>query len=179
MVSVAGLTDSMEGAVRAGHFEGVATVVAKLLIQAAPDVAVFGEKDFQQLAVIRRLARDLDLPVEVIGAPIVRDADGLALSSRNAYLTPEQRRIAPALNAALREAARALAEGGSVDTTERTTVDALRAAGFDEVDYVEVRDPDTLGRLGSGSASGPARLLAVARLGRTRLLDNLAVTAPS
>lgn len=172
VVSVAGLTDSMEGAVRPGHFEGVATVVAKLLIQAAPDVAVFGEKDFQQLAVIRRLTRDLDLPVEIVGGPIVRDVDGLALSSRNAYLTPEQRRIAPALNAALRKAASVMASGISVEDAEGRAREDILSAGFDAVDYVETRDPDTLGRLGPGQLDRPARLLAVARLGPTRLLDN-------
>ena len=158
---------------RPGHFEGVATVVAKLLIQTAPDVAVFGEKDYQQLAVIRRLARDLDLPAEIISAPIVRDADGLALSSRNAYLTADQRRVAPALHAALVEAARQLAAGACVDDVEREAAASVLKAGFDRVDYIEARDPTTLARLGPGSLTSPARLLAVARFGRTRLLDNI------
>ena len=174
-VSVDGLTDTMEGALRPGHFTGVATVVAKLLIQGAPDIAVFGEKDFQQLAVIRRLVADLDLPVDVLAAPIVRAEDGLALSSRNAYLTPEQRRAAPALHRALQTAAAAMASGGSVSTAERTAAAALREAGFDAVDYVETCDPTSLARLGPGPLAASARLLAVARFGRTRLLDNVAV----
>ena len=174
-VSVEGLTDSMEGALRPGHFTGVATVVAKLLIQCAPDVALFGEKDFQQLAVIRRLAADLDLPVEIVAGPIVRAEDGLALSSRNAYLTPEQRRIAPALHRALTRAAAAMASGQAVKAAEHAATAALRNAGFETVDYAETRDPVSLARLGPGSLNGSARLLAVARLGRTRLLDNVAV----
>jgi pantoate--beta-alanine ligase len=174
-VSVEGLTESMEGALRPGHFTGVATVVAKLLIQGAPDVAVFGEKDFQQLAVIRRLVADLDLPVEIVAAPIVRAEDGLALSSRNAYLTPEQRRIAPALHRALNAAAAAMAAGQAAHSAEQSAMAALRDAGFDAVDYVETRDPASLARLGPGPLETPARLLAVARLGHTRLLDNVAV----
>ena len=174
-VSVEGLTDSMEGALRPGHFTGVATVVAKLLIQCAPDVAVFGEKDFQQLAVIRRLVTDLDLDVAIVGGPIVRAEDGLALSSRNAYLTAEQRQAAPALNRALIAAATAMAAGQAVETAERMATAALMDAGFDTVDYVETRDLASLARLGPGPLAGPARLLAVARLGRTRLLDNVPV----
>ncbi len=174
-VTVEGLTESMEGALRPGHFAGVATVVAKLLIQAAPDVAVFGEKDYQQLAMIRRLVADLDLPVTILAGPIVRAEDGLALSSRNAYLTPEQRRAAPSLYWTLMQAATAMAAGEAVDAAERAAKAALRDAGFDTVDYVETRDPSTLARLGPGPLQTPARLLAVARLGHTRLLDNIAV----
>lgn len=174
-VSVAALTESMEGAARPGHFAGVATVVTKLLVQASPDVAAFGEKDYQQLLVIRRLAADLDLPVEILAAPIVRDHDGLALSSRNAYLTPEERAIAPTLNRALRDAARAIADGARVDEAERRAVRVLLNAGFDSVDYVETRSTADLSRLGPGPIQTPARLLAAARLGRPRLLDNVAV----
>ena len=174
-VSVEGLTASMEGALRPGHFSGVATVVAKLLTQAAPDVAVFGEKDFQQLAMIRRLVADLDLPVDIVAAPIVRAADGLALSSRNAYLTPEQRKAAPALHQALLAAAASMVAGEAVETAEHRAVAAIREAGFDAVDYVETRDLVSLARLGPGPLTAPARLLAVARFGRTRLLDNIAV----
>ena len=176
-ITVEGLTDSMEGAIRPGHFAGVATVVAKLLVQCAPDVAVFGEKDFQQLAVIRRMARDLDLPVKIVAAPIVRAADGLALSSRNAYLTPKQRQAAPALHRALVTAASELTGGAGVADVERAAAAEVLAAGFDAVDYVETRDPAILARLGPGKLDRPARLLAVARFGRTRLLDNLAVGA--
>jgi len=174
-VTVSGVTADMEGAVRPGHFAGVATVVAKLLIQAAPDVAVFGEKDYQQLETIRRLVLDLDLPVQIVGAPIVRDIDGLALSSRNAYLTTAQRAVAPALNQTLRQAAAAIEAGGRVDVAEAAGRAALLAAGFNAVDYFELRIVDSLSRLGPGPVAGPGRLLAAARLGRTRLLDNIAV----
>jgi pantoate--beta-alanine ligase len=174
-VVVADVSAPMEGSVRPTHFIGVATVVSKLLIQCAPDVAVFGEKDYQQLQVIRRLATDLDLPVDIIGAPIVRDADGLALSSRNAYLTPSQRRIAPMLSQTLAKAAQSLNQGVAVQTVENDGIDALRRAGFDAVDYLEVRDPDDLTRLGPGPLAQAARILATARLGGTRLLDNIPV----
>jgi pantoate--beta-alanine ligase len=174
-ITMEGLTDGMEGAARPGHFTGVATVVAKLLIQAGPDVAIFGEKDFQQLAVIRRLVADLDLPVEILAGPIVRADDGLALSSRNAYLTPEQRLVAPALYRVMTAAAIAMVGGQAVEVAEQAAAAALKTAGFEAVDYVETRDPNSLARLGSGPLVSPARLLAVARLGRTRLLDNIAI----
>lgn len=172
-VVVTGIADEMEGAIRPGHFAGMATVVAKLLIAAAPDVAVFGEKDYQQLQVIRRLARDLDLPVEIVGAPIVRDADGVALSSRNAYLTGTQRTVAPALHRALLRAAERVAESEAITAIEAEGIAALKAAGFDGVDYFEVRSPNDLKRLGPGRAKAPARILAAALLGKTRLIDNL------
>ena len=174
-VIVANVSEGMEGAARPHHFGGVATVVTKLLTQAAPDVAVFGEKDYQQLQVIKRLTRDLDLPVEIIGGPTVRADDGLALSSRNAYLTPEQRQIAPALSRALRACARAVARGGGVDSAEASAIADVIAAGFDSVDYLEVRSAEYLERLGPGPIDAPARVLAAARLGRTRLLDNVAI----
>lgn len=173
-VSVAGVSADMEGAVRPAHFAGVATVVAKLLIAAGPDIAVFGEKDYQQLQVIRRLTRDLGLPVEVVGAPIVRDTDGLALSSRNAYLTADQRAVAPALHRALVEAASDVARGAAVSAVEADGAARVAAAGFDGVDYFEVRERGDLTRLGPGPIAGAARILAAARLGRTRLLDNVA-----
>jgi pantoate--beta-alanine ligase len=174
-VMVSGLTEFMEGAQRPGHFAGVATVVAKLLIQTAPDAAVFGEKDYQQLQVIRRLVDDLDLPVDIIAAPIIRDRDGLALSSRNAYLTAAQRAVAPALHAAIKLAARRLGAGHTILDVEAEGHAALLSAGFDAVDYFEVRSPSSLSRLGPGTADRGARILAAARLGRTRLLDNVAV----
>jgi pantoate--beta-alanine ligase len=174
-VTVAGLTACLEGEVRPGHFAGVATVVTKLLIQAAPNVAVFGEKDFQQLQVIRRLTRDLDLPVEIIGAPIARDTDGLALSSRNAYLSAEERRIAPILAQVLTETAQSIANGGDIAPAEAVGHSALLNAGFARVDYLETRAPRTLERLGPGRLTVPARLLCAAHLGRTRILDNLSV----
>ena len=174
-VTVAAETTSLEGAVRPDHFAGVATVVAKLLIQAAPDLAVFGEKDYQQLHVIRRLTADLNLPVEIIGAPIVRDSDGLALSSRNAYLSAPERLIAPGLHRALEAAAAALRAGMDVARVEAEAIQSVLGAGFESVDYVEARSPDRLARLGPGAHSGEARILAAARLGRTRLLDNIQV----
>ena len=174
-ISVTGVSAPMEGAFRPTHFAGVATVVVKLLIQAAPDLAVFGEKDYQQLQVIRRLVRDLDLAVEIDGAPIVRDLDGLALSSRNAYLSASQRETAPALHRALRRAAEDLSGGTAVSDVELEARRSLLEAGFDAVDYFEVRQSQDLERIGPGAIDGEARLLAAARLGQTRLIDNLAV----
>jgi len=174
-VTVAGVSAPLEGEARPTHFAGVATVVAKLLLQAGCDAAIFGEKDYQQLQVIRRLARDLDIPVEIIGAPTARADDGLALSSRNAYLTAEERAIAPTLYAALTKAAKAVAAGAAIADAEGDAVATLKAAGFNPIDYIEFRDAGDLSRLGPGPAQGPARLLAAARLGRTRLIDNLAV----
>jgi pantoate--beta-alanine ligase len=172
-VTVAGVSEPLDGQARPGHFAGVATVVTKLLNQCAPDVAVFGEKDFQQLQVIRRLVRDLDIPVEIVGAPTARAEDGLALSSRNAYLTEAERQVAPRLNAALREVLETVRAGQPVEGAERDAVAALLGAGFGKVDYVEVRVPATLERLGPGPASGPVRVLGAAHLGRTRLIDNI------
>ncbi|HEU0071099.1 MAG TPA: pantoate--beta-alanine ligase [Alphaproteobacteria bacterium] len=177
-VTVANLTDGMEGAIRPGHFAGVATVVTKLLNQAQADDAYFGEKDYQQLCVIRRLAADLDIPTRIHGVPTVREADGLALSSRNAYLTPAQRKVAPALQRELQAAAAALKGGGDIAKTLDAAKAAILKAGFDAVDYVELRDTASLAPLtalkGPG-LGGEARLLAAARLGATRLLDNLSV----
>jgi pantoate--beta-alanine ligase len=173
-VTVAGLTDGLCGVFRPGHFEGVATVVAKLLNQAGADVAFFGEKDYQQLQVIRRLARDLDIPVEIAGVATVRETDGLALSSRNAYLTPEQRRIAPVLQQTLRAIAADFGAGvrnGSV--AAEWGRGQLAAAGFDPIDYVAVCDAETLAPI--ETADRPARVFAAAWLGRARLIDNVAV----
>jgi pantoate--beta-alanine ligase len=175
-VTVAEVAAPLEGAFRPNHFTGVATVVAKLLIQALPEVAVFGEKDYQQLQVIRRLALDLDLPVDIVGAPIVREADGLALSSRNIYLSPAERTVAPTLHGALERAVEALASGQDIETAEQIAKRRVLAAGFPSVDYLEVRDSLSLTRLGPGPLRGEARILAAARLGRTRLIDNLAAT---
>jgi pantoate--beta-alanine ligase len=172
-VTVAGVSEPLDGLARPGHFAGVATVVTKLLNQCAPDVAVFGEKDFQQLQVIRRLVRDLDIPVEIVGGPTARADDGLALSSRNAYLTADERPVAGRLNVVLSEALRRLRNGEDVSAIETWAVAQLLAAGFSSVDYVEARAPDTLDRLGPGATAGPIRVLAAARLGRTRLIDNM------
>ena len=170
-VSVAGVSAPLEGAHRPGHFDGVATVVAKLFNQVRPDVALFGEKDFQQLAVIRRMAADLDMGVEVIGVPTQRDDDGLALSSRNAYLLPEERARAVALPRALGAAERAVAEGGDADAALAQARETLAAAGF-EIDYVALVDAETLGE---PVPEKPMRLLAAAKIGGTRLIDNVAV----
>jgi pantoate--beta-alanine ligase len=177
VVTVSGVSEPLDGEVRPGHFAGVATVVTKLLNQARPDVAIFGVKDYQQLQVIRRLAIDLDLGVEIIGAPTARAADGLALSSRNAYLSVAERLQAPELAAALVAAVRSLRAGALIAQTEATAIARLGAAGFGPVDYVEVRDAVDLSRLGPGPLAfdRPARILAAARLGRTRLIDNMAV----
>lgn len=172
-VTVAGVSEPLDGQARPGHFAGVATVVTKLLNQCQPDVAVFGEKDFQQLAVIRRLVRDLDIPVEIVGGPTARAEDGLALSSRNAYLTEAERPVAAKLNAALREVLAKVRAGEPVEAAEQAAVAGLLAAGFRKVDYVEARVPDTLARLGPGPVSGPVRVLGAAHLGRTRLIDNI------
>ena len=172
-ISVAGVSEGLCGASRPGHFDGVATVVAKLFSQVRPDIALFGEKDYQQLAVIRRMTRDLDLPVEIVGIATQRDADGLALSSRNAYLTDEERCAARILPRALGEAVGAIREGGDVAAAVAAARDKLAKAGFDPIDYVELRDADTLAPV--DRLERPARLLAAARLGRTRLIDNLPV----
>ena len=174
-IRVAGVSEGLCGAARPGHFDGVATVVAKLFAQVQPDVAVFGDKDYQQLAVIRRLVRDLDLPVEIVGVPTQRDADGLALSSRNLYLTDEERRAARALPRALGEAAAAIADGKPAAEAIAKAREALAKAGFDPIDYVELRDAETLAPV--DTLERPARLLAAAWLGGTRLIDNLPVTA--
>ena len=174
-VSVSGLTTVLDGAARPGHFDGVATVVTKLLTQAGPDLAVFGEKDYQQLLVIRRLARDLDLPVEIVGAPTARAEDGLALSSRNAYLDPQQRLVAGRLNIVLTEAAAALARGSGVAPVVAAARARLLAAGFERVDYVEARGAEDLSEQGPGPIAAPSRLFAAAWLGRARLIDNMAI----
>lgn len=175
-ISVGGVSADLDGAARPGHFDGVATVVAKLFNQVAPDIALFGEKDFQQLAVIRRLVRDLDLPVEIVGVPTQRDADGVALSSRNAYLSAEERLAARALPRALGEAAQAIAGGTPIAEAVDRARSRLAAAGFDPIDYVELRDVETLKP--STTLDRPARLLAAARIGRTRLIDNVPVRPP-
>jgi len=176
-VRVRGLTDVLCGAARPGHFDGVAQVVTKLLNQAQADVAIFGEKDWQQLAVIRRLARDLDIPTAIVGAPIVREADGLAMSSRNRYLTVAERAAAPALFAAITRAAARIASGVAAAEAAAEAAAALVAAGFAPPDYVEARDAETLAALETFDPARPARVFAAARLGRARLIDNVAVGA--
>ncbi|WP_018262200.1 pantoate--beta-alanine ligase [Methylobacterium sp. WSM2598] len=172
-VSVAGLTEVLCGPLRPGHFAGVATVVTKLLLQALPDRALFGEKDYQQLQVIRRFVRDLDLPVTIEGVPTVREPDGLALSSRNLYLTAAEREVAPRLHAVLRDVAEAVRGGGATGPALAEGSVALAAAGFAPVQYLSVNDADSLAPL--ERVDGPARVLAAAYLGRTRLIDNVPV----
>lgn len=163
----------LEDAFRPHFFAGVATVVAKLLLQCLPDLAVFGEKDFQQLRVVERLVRDLDIPVKILAAPTVREADGLAMSSRNVYLGQEARGIAARLHAALIDSAQAIRAGQRIATATRRGSKVLVEAGF-ELDYFAARHAATLERVGS-LADGPIRLLAAARLGTTRLIDNVGV----
>lgn len=165
----------LEDRFRSTHFAGVATVVSKLLNQAQADIAVFGEKDYQQLLVIRQMARDLDIPTEIYGAPTLREIDGLALSSRNVYLSESERARAPALHQALDAASRAIARGASIDETMAQARHAVTTAGF-EIDYIEARDAQTLAPVKDGAA-GPLRILAAARLGATRLIDNVAIAA--
>ncbi|MCJ2034212.1 pantoate--beta-alanine ligase [Methylobacterium sp. J-068] len=172
-IEVEGLTEGLCGAYRPGHFSGVATVVTKLLNQVQPDLALFGEKDFQQLLVIRRAVRDLDLPVEIQGVPTLREADGLALSSRNRYLDADARARAPRLHAVLARIAEGLSAGGDAARLLEEGRATLAAAGFDPVQYLDVRDAETLAPV--ERVARPARVLAAAYLGRTRLIDNVAV----
>ena len=162
----------LEGASRPGHFNGVATVVSKLLLQVLPDAAMFGEKDFQQLAVIRQTVRDLDIPTHIIGVPTVREEDGLALSSRNAYLSPDERKRAVILSATLREAAIKIASGADVAETLKAGREKITAGGF-VLDYLEYADSETF--LPVATLTPWARLLVAARIGKTRLIDNMAV----
>jgi pantoate--beta-alanine ligase len=173
-VTVARLTDHLCGPFRPGHFAGVATIVTKLLLQSLPDAAYFGEKDYQQLQVIRRLARDLDIPARIVGVPTVRDADGLALSSRNAYLSTNERAAAMALPRTLNIIAERLARSPK-DVAQQIGWgrDQLSAAGFTRIDYVEVCDAETLQPI--TEVKGPARVFAAAWMGRTRLIDNVPV----
>ncbi len=174
-VTVAGLTDVMEGPFRPGHFDGVATVVAKLFLQTQADRAYFGEKDYQQLLVVRRMARDLDIPVEVVGCPTVREPSGLALSSRNLLLSPKGLEIAAQKNRLMRAMAKELAAGAPVDPLAQQVKDDLITAGFTKVEYIDLRCADTLEAL--THASRPARLFVTAWADGVRLIDNIAVPA--
>lgn len=165
------VSEQFEGAERPGHFSGVATVVTKLIRQTRADVAIFGEKDFQQLAVLRQVARDLDLGTEIIGAPILREKDGLALSSRNRYLSVEERKVAGTLNAHLRVLKEAIAAGTPFAEAEDRCKTSLLREGFSRVDYVTIVDPRTLEP--AQEDADAAHVLAVARIGSVRLLDNM------
>lgn len=174
-IRVAGVSERWEGEARPGHFDGVATVVAKLLIAVVPDIALFGEKDFQQLAVIRRMAADLGLPVEIVGVPTVRDSDGLALSSRNAYLSDDERSRALALPRALQAARNQILAGELVGGTLGQAKQALVDAGFLKIDYLALVDAATLEPL--ETPRGEMRLIAVATISGTRLIDNIRVVS--
>ena len=172
-VSVAGITDGLCGAHRPGHFDGVATIVTKLFTQTMADRAYFGEKDYQQLQVVTRLAKDLDLPIEVVGCPTIREEDGLAMSSRNLHLSDRSRTYAPELNAAMEEVAEGLRKGQAFDALKAAAIARIERAGFTEVEYLDLRAADTLEVL--ETPSRPARLLAAAWLAGVRLIDNIAV----
>ncbi|MGZ2259893.1 pantoate--beta-alanine ligase [Roseobacter sp. A03A-229] len=172
-VSVAGLTDVLCGAHRAGHFDGVATVVSKLFLQTAADFAFFGEKDFQQLQVVRRMARDLDISVEVVGCPTIREIDGLAMSSRNLLLSDQARSRAAVLNEVMEEMAAELGQGAAITELRGGAEARLAAAGFGEIDYLEMRTHDTLALI--ERAQAPARLFAAVWVAGVRLIDNIEV----
>lgn len=171
-VTVTGITDGLCGPLRPGHFEGVATVVSKLLLMAMPDRAFFGEKDYQQLQVIKRMVRDLYMPFEIVGMPTVREADGLAMSSRNRYMNPTERTVAVGLYRELNAVAKAARGGASCTAAAAEASKALLAGGFDKIEYLTVVDAESLEPL--EKVSGPARVIAAVRLGRTRLIDNIA-----
>jgi pantoate--beta-alanine ligase len=172
-ISVSGVSERWEGEARPGHFDGVATIVAKLLLAIRPDLAVFGEKDFQQLAVIRRMVHDLNIPVEIVAVPTVREADGLALSSRNAYLLPEERKQAASLPCALATAKAAILGGALVANVLDDARDTLGRAGFSRVDYFALVDAVSLEPL--DEPRGEMRLIAAAVMGKTRLIDNIPI----
>ncbi|WP_132996850.1 pantoate--beta-alanine ligase [Sulfitobacter sp. TCYB15] len=172
-VSVEGITQGLCGAHRAGHFDGVATIVTKLFTQTQADKAFFGEKDYQQLQVVTRLARDLDLPIEVIGCPTIREEDGLAMSSRNLLLSDRARTWAPELHRAMEEMSEGLLAGGDLETLREAAVSRVERAGFTQVEYLDLRSADQLELM--TTPNRPARLLAAAWLAGVRLIDNIAV----
>jgi len=178
-VSVSGVTSQLCGKSRPDHFDGVATIVTKLLMMVQPDYAIFGEKDYQQLLVIRRFVSDLNIPVEILGAPIVRSEDGLALSSRNQYLSKEERELAPLLYKTLTELSEDLHQNdGDIRERLSNSIAELTNAGFD-VDYLELRDANSLAPIAELYEDQSARLFVAAKLGTTRLIDNVAVIAPA
>jgi pantoate--beta-alanine ligase len=172
-IEVGGPSEGLESDFRPHFFAGVATVVSKLLLAAMPDAAIFGEKDYQQLLVIRRMVRDLGLAIEIPGGAILRETDGLAMSSRNAYLKPNERVVAGRLNVILAEAIELAKSGSEIAGIETDAANGLMRAGFSSVDYVAIRDAETLKRI--DSLARPARILAAAKIGATRLIDNMAL----
>lgn len=172
-VSVSGVSDGLCGAYRPGHFDGVATVVAKLFLQTGADLAFFGEKDFQQLHVVRRMARDLDIPIGVVGCPTLREPDGLALSSRNVRLSPVERQVAPKLASILLDAAGRIASGAPIDETLEEARLSIERTRYSRVEYLELRAEEDLAPM--HEFDRPARLLAAAWLGETRLIDNVRI----
>jgi len=173
-ISVGGLTDCLCALSRPGFFDGVATVVTKLLLQALPDIAIFGEKDYQQLLVIKRLATDLDIPVEIIGAPTIHEEDGLALSSRNVYLDTKSRSIAPSMYNILNQYASDISNGNDIKKCLQLAKQNMQKSGFEKVEYLDLRSSQTL--QACNDIKRPSRLFAAAWLGSTRLIDNLAIT---
>jgi pantoate--beta-alanine ligase len=172
-VEVGGPSEGLESDFRPHFFGGVATVVSKLLLAAMPDAAIFGEKDYQQLLVIRRMVRDLGLAIDIPGGAILREKDGLAMSSRNAYLKPNERVVAGRLNVILAEAIELAKSGSEIAGIETDAANGLLRAGFSSVDYVAIRDAETLKRI--DTLARPARILAAAKIGATRLIDNMAL----
>jgi pantoate--beta-alanine ligase len=170
VVSVSGLADGLEGEHRPGHFAGVTTVVAKLLIEAQADFACFGEKDYQQLQIVKRLAADLDIPTRIVGVPTVRERDGLAMSSRNSYLSADERALAPTLHRVLLDTGERIHDGMGIEDSVARGTSELTMSGFDGVDYLAVVDAETLEPL--ATLDRPARILAAVQLGRARLIDN-------
>lgn len=174
-ISLTGVTEPLEGTFRPTHFAGVATVVAKLVLRAMPDVAIFGEKDWQQLMVIRRMVEDLDIPAEILGGAIMREADGLAMSSRNVYLSPDERKAAGQLNVILRETATSVSKGAKISDATAEGAKRILALGFDKLDYLEIRDAASLAAYPDDRPTNPARILVAAKIGKTRLIDNMPV----
>ena len=176
-VVISQLTDCLCATSRPGFFDGVGTVVTKLLIQTLPDIAIFGEKDYQQLLIIKRLARDLDIPTKIIGAPTIREIDGLAVSSRNVYLSPTHRETAPSIFKVLKRTATAIALGDDASLATQKAHDDLVLAGFSKIEYFEARHSETLEPI--KDTRNPGRLFAAVWLGSTRLIDNLEIKAYS
>jgi pantoate--beta-alanine ligase len=173
-INVAGLTDCLCGLSRPGFFDGVATVVTKLLLQSLPDIAIFGEKDYQQLLVIKRLSTDLDIPVEIIGAPTIREEDGLALSTRNIYLDAKSRSVAPSMYNILSQHASNISNGNDIKKSLKLAKQHMHDSGFEKIEYLDLRSSQTLQT--SNDIKRPSRLFAAAWLGSTRLIDNMAIT---